>query len=282
VFEHLSDSIQKGVFHQNPFVSKNDLLFPDGSVFQGMANNGPAVDDYAGHFLQTHSVNIEPVLRNTGYTEWMVLFFFGVLFVLVTIWYFFPERLLKLIYNENSKIVRKLGSSQFSSPGILIYLLVTIIFISSTSATIYFTLKYFFGEELFHGASVPQILTFLGGVVLIYYLTRGLIIFLTGFIFNTVEISKKVMRSFLRADVVQGLLLIPVLFFIYFSSIGISIYIAIGLIALVTLYKWSRIFFIGMSSSNVSVFHNILYLCTLEIIPVYVLMKALSFYQALG
>ena len=239
--------------------------------------------DSLNRFLQTKRVQLIPVEHpHNGYTEWFVLFFFGVLFLLIMIWHFFPERLLRLIYSEESKVVKRIKNNQFNNPGIVLIILIIITFISSTTVVTYFFVKQCFGDNIFEGYTIPQILTGIALAIFIYYVIRFLIIFISAIIFTTTEKSKKLLSEFLKLDVIQGIVFVPLIFFIYFSSPLISVCIGALIFSVLYLLKWYKIFFIGMSFANVSALHNILYLCTLEIIPVFVLMKIFNFYQFLG
>jgi len=239
--------------------------------------------DSLNHFFQTKKVEILPVEHtHNGYTEWFVLFFFGVLFLLILIWFFFPERFLRLIYSEDSKVVKRIKNSQFNNPGVLFIVLIIITFISSTTVVSYFIIKQCFGDNIFEGYTIPQIFTGIALAIFIYYLIRFLIIFFSAIIFTTVEKSKKLLSEFLKLDVIQGIIFVPLIFFIYFSSPLISVCVGVMILSIIYLLKWYKIFFIGMSFANVSVLHNILYICTLEIIPVYALMKLMNLYQLWG
>ncbi len=235
-----------------------------------------------GHFFQKEPVTVTPEYIHSNYTEWLVLYFFSILFLLVIVWYFFPERMFKILYNEDSKKVKRISNSQFTNPGFYLYSLVFITFISSTTVVVYFILKHFLGDKFLPQYDTPQALGILTVGIFAYYTVRFLIILFVGIIFNSLRESKKLLEAFLKVDMMQGIFLIPIIFFIYFSSETISIYTAIVVLLLFIAYKWYKIFFMGLSSSNVSVFHNILYLCSLEIIPVFTLMKLMDFYQRSG
>lgn len=76
----------------------------------------------------------------------------------------------------------------------------------------------------------------------------------------------------------QGLLLLPICLLLYYSSAPASYLIAlgIGLPALVFLMRMIRVIAWGSSEHGVSVFHIVLYLCTVEIIPLAVLIKVFA------
>jgi hypothetical protein len=225
---------------------------------------------------------MEPIARKHNYTEWMVLFFFVLVFVLVLVWYYFPERMIKLIYSDDSKKVKKLGNSQFYNPGLALYLLITAVFISSSTVIAYFISKQYFNLNHFDGYDVPHVLLFLSIALIIYYLIRFLILFFSGIIFNTVAINRNLLKSFLRIDVIQGLLFVPLVFLIYFTKTGFWINVSLVLLGLIIFYKWYKLFLAGLNISNVFVFHIILYLCSLEIIPVFVMIRVLDWIQNTG
>jgi len=55
-------------------------------------------------------------------------------------------------------------------------------------------------------------------------------------------------------------------------------YSGIVLLAYVVVFKWGVTIAIGLKSSKISLYHNILYLCALEITPVIILVKLLESY----
>jgi hypothetical protein len=237
--------------------------------------------DISGHLFQNNKISIIPELINKNYTEWFVIFFIFLLFLLSLIWFFFPERIKKIITTENGKNIN-IGNTAFSNPGIIIYILLLLTITTSTTVIVYFIIKSFFRTLIPHDMPVNKLIIIIMSAVIIYYFIRFVIIYMSGFLFNTMYLSKELLKSYFKTDIIEGLILIPVVFLIYFSSGVISVYIGLFIIAAVIIYKWLQIFFVGMSYSKVTIFHNILYLCTLEIVPVFVLIKILDFYQKAG
>jgi hypothetical protein len=76
----------------------------------------------------------------------------------------------------------------------------------------------------------------------------------------------------------QGLLLLPVCLLLYYSAVPQAYLVGAGLAvpALVFLMRMVRVIAWGRAEYGVSVFHIVLYLCTVEIIPLAVFIKLLA------
>lgn len=98
-----------------------------------------------------------------------------------------------------------------------------------------------------------------------------------GFIFKKVGYSEEYIFNISFFNQNLGLFLFPIVIcmaFVQLLSIDILFYIGFALIALVFLYRLFRSVPWGMVSNIISVFYLFLYLCTLEILPLVVLVKA--------
>jgi hypothetical protein len=99
-----------------------------------------------------------------------------------------------------------------------------------------------------------------------------------GFVFEVKEAAREYAYNIVLFNKTVGLLLFPVtLLLAYARQIPSSwlIGLGLGLWGLVLLYRLLRLSFIGFSVRGVSIFYIILYLCTLEILPVLVIIKLL-------
>ncbi len=76
----------------------------------------------------------------------------------------------------------------------------------------------------------------------------------------------------------EGLLLLPVCLLLYYSSVPSAYLVALGLAvpALIFVVRIGRILTWGRPEYGFSVFHLVLYLCTVEIIPLAVFIKVLA------
>ncbi len=250
-----------------------DVLNKLMSIIKFIENDFFFVKVSSGHFLQHGKVILNPKPLTSPYPDWLVVYFMVLSFFIVVIWHYFPERFYKLVFSENSPVVKRFGSSRFTNPGILTYLLLLLTLLSSTTVTLVFIFDYFFGDKFLKGLDFYYMLGLFAGVVSVYYILRVILIVWIGFIFDTKEISGDILKRFLRLDIIQAVVLIPVIFIIFYSNTIFTVMTAALIISAVIVAKWFQIFFVGKNSSNVLVYHNILYLCTLEILPVYLMLK---------
>ena len=232
----------------------------------------------SGHFLQQKELMINIITRHQNYTDWITVFFWGILLLVTLIWYFFPERVLRILSREGSRHKLKYSDNQFAKPGMLLYTLYILTFISTISAfTLIIITRWF--PDLLEKYSFDKLVWAIPALIGLYYLLRFLIIYITGVIFQTQDIASKQIRDNFRTDLIQSFLLIPVLIIFLSTSFNYIIYLGIFILILITAYKWALSLIIGLKTSKISLYHNILYLCALEIIPVIVLFKLIENYR---
>lgn len=266
----VSDSISQGVFafDRTGFGWHNDTTSSALSIVDKPAT---------GHFLQQSEVTFNIVNHFKDYSGWITLYILGLSFILALIWYFFPERVLRILSREGSKHKLKYTDNQFAKPGIFLYALYFITFISTMGIFFYQLLK-LFSPELFINYPFQKIVFGILIIIILYYFLRALIIFLLSSVFQTRDLMLLQMNANFRIDLIQSLLLLPILILMLNFSIVYIYYIGIVLLAYVVVFKWGVTIVIGLKSSKISLYHNILYLCALEIVPVITLVKLLENY----
>jgi hypothetical protein len=118
-------------------------------------------------------------------------------------------------------------------------------------------------------------LDILGGVIIFYIFKLGLFNII-GFIFKAKrDISDYVLNVYILGQI-SGIVLLPVIVFITYMPTKYVIYA--GLVSLILLYLYSMFRGVTMAASKVkiSVYYLFLYLCTLEILPLFLIAKVLS------
>lgn len=110
------------------------------------------------------------------------------------------------------------------------------------------------------------------GIVLTILIVRLVSLYITGYLFGNVPaISEHIHVSFL-VNKNLGLLMLPIVFLILYTSAKISeiaIYFCLVMLAIAAIYKIFRGFQI-IIRNGVFIFYAILYLCTLELLPIVV------------
>jgi len=111
------------------------------------------------------------------------------------------------------------------------------------------------------------------GVVILFYLFNQFFTFLIGFIFNTSNEARQQMRNTTLWAYITGIFLTPLLLiYFYTNSILVSDFMVI-ILAILILFKWFQTVRIGLTTRNYHLLHLFLYLCAVEIAPLFLLVK---------
>lgn len=116
------------------------------------------------------------------------------------------------------------------------------------------------------------------GFVVAYYLVKRVLVGLLGVIFDFVELSKNNIYYNQIITSLLGLFLFPVALFVHYQeiiSLGFVFKLLLFFFILLTLFKSFRLYQLSLAQSGLLIYQNILYICTLEILPLVVLIKLL-------
>jgi len=149
--------------------------------------------------------------------------------------------------------------------------------------TFFFSLALFFYNvnEFFEiSTSVYPLLTYFLVLTVLFltYLIKVLALFMVQLIFETKELFEEYLVSLMNINIVLGACLIPInLMIVYGVSLpkGAFIYIGITLLIGSFIIRYSRLFEMGIRK-GMKAYNIILYLCTLEIIPIALFIKLLD------
>ena len=103
-----------------------------------------------------------------------------------------------------------------------------------------------------------------------------MVVRITGFIFDTKDVADQQYKIYLTTDNALGLLLLPLIVIMLFAMVEEVVYVGILLIITGLLFRWFQTFYFGKKLGDFSLFHLFMYLCTLEIVPLLVLIKLLE------
>ena len=107
------------------------------------------------------------------------------------------------------------------------------------------------------------------------YIVKMLFPQLVTFIFNVQNICSDYLFNITLFNNLLGIILIPVIALMYFTTLDYSIlliYLVIPILVFIFIIRLIRLFIIGKSKS-ISYFYIFLYICTLEILPLVVMIK---------
>lgn len=124
----------------------------------------------------------------------------------------------------------------------------------------------------------PSLVLWIALAILIAYIVKIIGVRILGFIFEMREAAQEYMYNIVLFNKIVGLILFPVTLCLAYARqlppmwlvvIGLSIW------GLALVYRFVRLSWIGLSVRGVSFSYIILYLCTLEILPLIVIIKVL-------
>lgn len=278
---------QKTIFLQQQFdILNSDTLGIGQVTFEQMMKNHQTSSDsstlvsHPAEITQTFLQEI-PVVYTTNSIQaesydWMVYAVLVLTFGFSLIWYYLPERAISLFrLFDSQRDFRSRENVGAETPGIMIFFFFILNYVFTLSLFFYLTAENLFVFE-FGNLNDNQFLIYILVSVIAFYLLRIIIIFATGIIFNTKEAAGRQLKLFINIDNIMGVLLIPVLYIILFVRVDFVFYLGIIIIFILHIFKWFQSFIIGNSILGFSILHLFMYLCTLEIIPLIILVKLFS------
>jgi hypothetical protein len=148
-------------------------------------------------------------------------------------------------------------------------------FIYTTSISL--LLYEFFKFYGFTSTILPNFLIYIiiFGSVLGFILVKAMFTYFSGITFKTVEHSHAYRLNELIFNHITGLIIMPVLLLILYWQPQPFLWIAFSMAVIMLIYRFLRSISIGFSNTKFSVFYLILYLCTLEILPLLLLVKVI-------
>ncbi|MEI8006411.1 MAG: DUF4271 domain-containing protein, partial [Bacteroidota bacterium] len=109
----------------------------------------------------------------------------------------------------------------------------------------------------------------------LFWMLKIYIIRLLGTVFRTYFTTKDYLQNILVSMFTTGLILLPLLILTIFLHSDILLYITMISICLLYIFRVMRGYFIGISIKKFSYLFLFVYLCTLEILPLLVILKGI-------
>lgn len=106
-----------------------------------------------------------------------------------------------------------------------------------------------------------------------YYIFNKISILVVGFLFGVSKQAMWYVKTGSGLVFTLGIVLLPLLILYFFTALNILLYLSVGAVFMFVLFKWVLLLRNSYSINHFTIFHNILYLCALEIIPIMLLIK---------
>jgi len=241
------------------------------TLFQPGASPLP---EKVGSFIMTHSPEHPfATIQRSGYSaDWIFWFILGGIFLLVLTKYYYEKRLGLLasaVFSRSSAnlLIRDSNILRHQS---FIYLF--LIYLISITLLLHQAFRY---SDPASGSSWQDLLLYLGivGAVIAFFLIKIILVRLSGLIFRNADTATEYIQNMFIYNLFGGIILLPMLLLISYSGTPIFLFIAGGSLVILMFLRFFRGFAVGLSDHKFSLFHLFLYLCTLEILPIVILLK---------
>ena len=247
----------------------------------------PLVDnDY--QVLRTHPIlqNNTPEYRITSFRktsskDFLFYLLLGITFILALVQVLFPKYLKNIFDIFFQPSFRQRQTKDQLSQEYIASLLLNFLFVCS--AGIYITLLS--ENKIQNTQQFWQFLGITAATLFVIYLTKYSFTKFMGWIFQKQEIAESYNFLVFLMNKIIGVVLTPILFLISYSSTELkqfSLNISIIIITLLLLYRFVKIFNSFTRLLNISVFHFFIYFCSVEILPLLILYKAIGKYIGNG
>lgn len=234
---------------------------------------------FTSHLLQADNQLISKPISK-GWPDWMPIVLILSLTLLIILRNLYPKHLKILLLAPFSG--RSMGQLTRDSDNLSggIRLLLVINYLIITSLTLYIGITHFI--------TIPSQWSFLQGfgvfVTLMFTLTgwfvlkNGIAKFI-GHLFKEYSVGSRYQMTLLLMSIIMGFILLPLIFaLLYLPAAWFeeSAIIGLSIIIILLLIKYLKLIVIGAEFRWYALVYLFLYLCTLEILPVFMLIKAIA------
>jgi hypothetical protein len=219
-----------------------------------------------------------PSVREHYPSDWIILSFLAcsILFAWVHFYYFkrirqiyrspISQRFLNILTKDGNLFRERISIS-------LIF-----IYLFTYSLVISLGLKEFIPNKL---ASVDdyRIFAIISASLFVFWVIKISAVRVLGNVFRTGQATQDYLHNILVFEFITGLFLFPVSVLIVFIHSSILLNITLAFMGLIYLFRMLRGFFIGLSVKKFSYLLLFVYLCSLEILPLLIILKGLILFS---
>jgi len=227
---------------------------------------------FTGHQLKP--VNKEPILKAKLNEDWFLGILLFVFILLAIIKVFYNKRFRQLL---DGFFVSRYASQAVREENVLLQRVSVILFLSFvlTTAAFIYKLSEYYGWRI-KALSDLSLYLIIAAIIFLVYVFKLITVKIMGYIFKTEKEVEEYSFNILLFNNVLGLALFPVVLCMAFVTelpVLVYIQIAAGMFAVVFLYRIVRGFILGAGTAGISKLYLFLYLCTLEFLPLVVIIK---------
>lgn len=149
-------------------------------------------------------------------------------------------------------------------------------YLLALSLLFYLSIPYLGLAPLTKNIHPAMILLYSLGIFTGFYLLKYLLMSFTAWVFKTSGPTESYFRNHVIINQFAGITILPLLVINYYNPISWILYATWLILFILALYKLIRVSLIGLRIADISAYHLILYLCTIEIAPVLFAIKLSS------
>jgi hypothetical protein len=224
-------------------------------------------------FFSHSPVEITPIIHHPADNHWFIYVLLLLSMGVAVIWYYIPERLSSIFSLSVKTVMSRSAEKGFAGPGIGVSVFFLLNSLITMSFLALYLVKHLVHEGYFTDVNEVQILASLALILGFFSFIKLVLIRLSGVVFKTAEMARKQQIIYLNSYNATGVLLLPLLFVLIIIPGNNILYVILFIVAIMFVYRWVQTIVIGINITHFNTFHLILYLCTLEIIPMLVLIK---------
>jgi len=263
----MNDSLN--IFEQlNPWVIQCDTTI---SVSDSLSNGVP-IEFFT--FLQTAPIEIVPKENlNNHFGILIYILFFLLAGISILRWYM-PDRFYyEFSVGDRFSFSRGKGNV-VNAPGLIVDMFFWLNFLITHALLAFFLLEeytpYFFLTEFNY-----KLFLFIFLAIASFWFYRRMVIKIISFIFQAGVLSERQLKLDRNVENALGVVLLPLLILSIFSFHTFFLILALLIALGMQVFRWAQTVGIGISSTRFTILHFILYLCSLELIPLFIVFKLL-------
>jgi len=261
----MNDSVIDASFYLNHLAYPvNDSAYSDVAVDSVLQ----ITETFSGQFIG----EMLPQLNQAPVYTWFVYVLLFLSFGVALIWYLIPERLTYAFSISVKTETARLNEKESPAPGAVVTFFFLLNSLINVSFLVFYVLKYLLGYD-YGEMGYGFVMFYIAAIISVVYVLKMTLMGLAGWVFDTFKMARKQAGIYFNSNIVLGVVLLPLLFVLVIIPHLFLLYAILFLVAILFLIRWVQVIRLGISITHFNFFHLILYLCTLEIIPVLVVFK---------
>lgn len=263
----MNDSLN--IFEQmNPWVLPCDTSV---SVSDSLSSGLP-VEFFT--FLQTVPIEIVPKENLNNHFGLLIYILFFLLAGISVLRWYMPDRFYyEFSVGDRFSFSRGKGNV-VNAPGIIVDVFFWINFLITNALLVFLLLEeythYFFLTEFNY-----KLFLYIFLAIASFWFYRRMVIKIISFIFLTSDLSDRQLKLDRNVENALGVVLLPLLILSIYSFHTFFLILALLIALGMQVFRWGQTVGIGISSTRFTMLHFILYLCSLELIPLFIVFKLL-------